>query len=108
MDNQIKLFELKEKVKIFVAQRNWQEFHSPKNLAMSISIEAAELMEHFQWLGLEESKDYLQDAKNHDEVAMELADVLIYCMSFANTCNIDISEAISKKMAINEIRFKKA
>jgi len=107
MDKKTNISTLKEKVKTFVADRNWQEFHSPKNLASSIAIEAAELMEHFQWLSLEESKDYLKDAKNHDEVAMELADVLIYCMSFANTCNIDISEAIFKKMAINETRFKK-
>ena len=107
MDNRTKISQLKEKVKSFVAERNWQEFHSPKNLAMSISIEAAELMEHFQWLSLEESKEYLKDAKNHDEVAMELADVIIYCMSFANVCDIDISEAVFKKMAINETRFKK-
>jgi len=107
MDNQTKISQLKEQVKSFVAERNWQEFHSPKNLALSISIESAELMEHFQWLSLEESKEYLKDAKNHDEVAMELADVIIYCISFANTCDIDISEAIFKKMAVNETRFKK-
>ena len=107
MDNKTNISVLKEKVKTFVSERNWQEFHSPKNLAMSISIEASELLEHFQWLSLKESKDYLKDTNSHDEVAMELADVLIYCLSFANTCNIDIAEAIFKKMAINEKRFKK-
>lgn len=108
MDNQIKLFELKEKVKTFVAQRNWQEFHSPKNLASSIAIEAAEIMEHFQWLTIEESRNIIKDKAKHDEVSMELADVIIYCLSFANVCEIDISNAVIKKLTINESRFPKA
>lgn len=107
MDNQVNLDEIKKKVEVFVAERNWQEFHSPKNLAMSISIEAAEIMEHFQWSTIDEAREYIKDPLKHDEVSMELADVLIYCLSFANVCNIDISEAILKKLEINESRFPK-
>ncbi len=108
MDKQTNISVLKEKVKSFVAERNWQEFHSPKNLASSIAIEAAEIMEHFQWITIEESQNIVNDKQKHDEVSMELADVLIYCLSFANVCRIDISDAVLKKLEINEDRFPKA
>jgi len=107
MDNKTNISQLKEKVKTFVAERNWQEFHSPKNLASSIAIEAAEIMEHFQWLTIEESRNVIKDSAKHDEVSMELADVIIYCLSFANVCDIDISDAVIKKLTINESRFPK-
>lgn len=96
---------LRAAVRTFVAARDWQAFHTPKNLAMSIAIEAAEIMEHFQWYSLEESNARMTDSAIHTDVADELADVLIYCMSFANSAQIDITGAILKKLARNEIRF---
>ncbi len=104
-DSQTTLEDLRAKVTEFVAARNWQPFHNPKNLAMSIAIEAAELQEHFQWLTIEESQQYVRTLEKRLDVADELADILIYCLSFANTADIDVSEAVLKKLARNEHRF---
>ncbi|MFQ5611971.1 MAG: nucleotide pyrophosphohydrolase [Anaerolineae bacterium] len=105
MDNQTTLAQLREVVRRFVAARRWKVYHSPKNLAMSIAIEAAELMEHFQWLSPEESRQLLQDSEARAAVADELADVVIYCLAFANRADIDLSAAVQAKMARNEGRF---
>lgn len=105
MDEQTTVGELRAAVQQFVAARDWQQHHTPKNLAMSIAIEAAEIMEHFQWLTLEQSADLVKDAEKRAEVADELADVLIYCLSFANSANIDVSRAIQTKLIRNENRF---
>jgi len=94
-----------EQIARFVAARNWEPYHNPKNLSMSIAIETAELQEHFQWLTIDESHAYVQSPDNRNEVADELADILIYCLSFANTAEIDVCEAILKKLARNEQRF---
>lgn len=104
-DAQTTLLHLREKVAEFVAARNWQPFHNPKNLAMSIAIETAELQEHFQWLTIEESQAYVRSPEQRAEAADELADILIYCLSFANAADIDVSDAILKKLARNEHRF---
>lgn len=105
MDDQTTLGELRAEVHDFVAARDWDQYHVPKNLAISIAIEAAEIMEHFQWLSVEESTALLQDTTKRAEVADELADVLIYCLSFANHAGIDISQAIRAKLDRNETRF---
>ena len=99
------LGELRDLVAQFVAARDWQSFHSPKNLAMSIAIEAAEIMEHFQWYTTEESTRRMDDADLRAEMADEVADVIIYCLSLANSTGIDISQAIRTKIARNEGRF---
>lgn len=105
MDTSTTLDELRTAVTGFVAARNWQPFHTPKNLAMSIAIEAAELMEHFQWLTAEQAQQLAANAEQRAIVADELADVLIYCLSFANSIDIDISRAIRAKLERNEARF---
>jgi dCTP diphosphatase len=105
MDAKISVAHLREQVAQFVAARNWEPFHNPKNLAMSITIEAAELQEHFQWITIEESQDYVESLGNRTEVAEELADILIYCLSFANAASIDVSEAVLNKLSRNEQRF---
>ncbi|MDA0711028.1 MAG: nucleotide pyrophosphohydrolase [bacterium] len=97
--------ELRVRVRKFVSARNWEPFHNPKNLAMSIAIEAAEIMEHFQWGSIEEGREKMRGKEARAEVADELADVMIYCLSFANASGIDVSEAILKKLARNETRF---
>lgn len=105
MTDELTLGELQVKVNAFVDARRWRPYHSPKNLAMSMAIEAAELMEHFQWLSLEESRTQLEDAEKKAEIASEVADVLIYALSFAEVTQIDLTEAILAKLARNEERF---
>jgi NTP pyrophosphatase (non-canonical NTP hydrolase) len=108
MDKSTTVADLRDQVADFVARREWETFHNPKNLAISISIEAAELQEHFQWRSISESQEYLEAAQARLEVADELADVMIYCLSFANASGIDISRAIRSKLARNEGRFPPA
>lgn len=105
-DEVTSLATLRAAVERFVDARDWQRYHTPKNLAMSIAIEAAEVMEHFQWYTVEESIQRMaQNETERAEVADELADVLIYCLSFANCAGIDLSAAIGKKLLRNETRF---
>lgn len=87
--------ELKEEIIKFQTERDWKKFHTPENLAKSISIEAAELLEHFQW-----GKEY-----DVDEVADELADVLIYCIYMADAMDFDITEIILSKMEKNAVKY---
>lgn len=105
MDESTTLDDLRRAVASFVDARDWNRYHTPKNLAMSIAIEAAEIMEHFQWGSLEEAQALVHDPDLRAEVADELADVLIYCLSFANSSGIDISTAVRAKLARNETRF---
>jgi len=92
--------ELKQLVVDFVEARDWIQFHTPKNLSMSIAIEAAELMELFQWFdGLRLEKEHL------DRVREELADVVIYCLSMANATGIDLSDAVRNKVKDNENKY---
>lgn len=105
MDDTTTIGELRAAVAQFVSARDWEQFHTPKNLAISIAIEAAEIMEHFQWSSLEQAAALVTDDDARAEVADELADVLIYCLSFANTAQIDIAAAIRAKLARNEGRF---
>ena len=87
--------ELKEKIIEFQQERDWKKFHTPENLAKSISIEAAELLEHFQW-----NKEY-----NKDEVVDELADVLNYCILMADALNVDVKEIVLNKIEKNAIKY---
>ena len=104
-DNQTYITEIKNIIKKFVDDREWDKFHSPKNLSMSVAIEAAELMELFQWLSFDESKKMMQNGKLRDDAIDEIADILIYAISFCNRNNIDISDAINQKMKKNEKKY---
>ena len=90
---------IKEIIK-FRDERNWKQFHNPKDLAISISIEAAELLENFQWSSWEETVD-----KKKNEVAEELADVFIYCVLFANVTNLNIKDIIKEKLDKNRLKY---
>jgi len=96
---------LKEEVNRFVAERDWEQFHSPKNLSMSIAIEAAELMEHFQWLTVPEARLLTRDPDKYDQVIQEVADIAIYILSLCHSLNIDLSEAISSKLKLNRKKY---
>jgi dCTP diphosphatase len=96
---------LRQAVADFVDARDWQPFHSPKNLSMSIAIEAAELMERFQWLTTEEAQAAVQDLTERAAVANELADIVIYCLSLSNALDLDVSSAVLGKLQTNEHRY---
>lgn len=103
MDDATTISDLKELVASFVSERDWAQFHNAKNLSMSIAIEAAELMEHFQWVQPDEVASFNQ-AKRLG-VREELADVVSYCLAFANAMDIDLSSAVRQKMARNAEKY---
>lgn len=105
MDGTTTIADLRKEVADFVAARDWNGYHTPKNLAMSIAIEAAEIMEHFQWISVAEAAQLARSPATQAEIADELADVLIYCLSFANATGIDVAAAVRAKLARNEHRF---
>jgi dCTP diphosphatase len=97
------LNDLRERLRQFAAERDWEQFHVPKNLAMSVAIEAAEIMEHFQWLTPEESAALPESRRA--AVAHEIADVLLYLVRLADVLNIDPLEAALDKMVINARKY---
>jgi dCTP diphosphatase len=104
-DAQTTVGALRQAVAGFVNNRDWSAFHTPKNLAMSIAIEAAELMERFQWLTTEEAQAAVEDSDERAAVAAELADILIYCLSLSNALELDVSSAVLGKLETNEHRY---
>lgn len=97
------LYQLRDKIRIFARQRDWEQFHTPKNLAMAVAGEAGELLAEFQWLTPSESANLTAEQKA--AVELEIADVAIYLIRLADTLNVDISDAVGKKLEINESRF---
>ena len=104
-DEKITLQDLKERMATFVRERDWEQFHNPKNLSMSIAIEAGELMEHFQWLTVEQSQQL--DAEALQEIGEELADIVIYSLSMANDLQIDLADTVLAKMEKNCRKYPK-
>jgi NTP pyrophosphatase (non-canonical NTP hydrolase) len=99
--NQIE--KLQEKLREFAAERDWQQFHNPKNLAMALMAEAAEVGEHFLWLDGPQSASLPAD--NQAEVALELADVFLYLLRLADQLQVDLVAAAERKLAINAERY---
>lgn len=96
---------LRELVRRFVEERDWRQFHTPKNLSMALAIEAAELMEHFQWLTPEASRSLAQEPHRLAAVGEELADVLCYALALANELGLDVSTAVRQKMLKNAAKY---
>ena len=94
-----------QQVESFARARDWEQFHTPKNLAMALSVEVGELLEHFVWLTPEESSAVMRDPDLADSIRDELADVLIYLVSLADVLNVDLGAAVSSKLKKNEIRY---
>lgn len=92
-----------ERIRAFRDARDWMQFHNPKNLACSLVIEAAELLELFQWKTPEESETLI--ATKRDAIAQEMADVAVYLLELADNLGIDLLEAIDRKMALNEAKY---
>ena len=102
-DKEIPIGSLKEAVEKFNSSRNWEKYHNPKDLAMSVSIESAELLENFQWKTVKESDELNED--DRAKVEDEIADVAIYLIALCNRMDIDLSDAVIKKIERNEKRF---
>ena len=107
-DDRTTVRELRELVDRFVSERDWHQFHAPKNLAMALSIEAAELLEHFQWIDVEESRTLRDDAARRGAVGEEMADVACYLLAMANELGIDLSQAVRDKMVKNARKYPAA
>ena len=97
--------ELRKLVADFVAQRDWSQFHAPKNISMALAIEAAELMEHFQWISPEASREIPHDPATLAAVGEELSDVFGYTLAMANELGFDISTAFRAKMVKNAEKY---
>lgn len=97
------IVELNKKLLSFARERDWEQFHSPKNLAMALAGETGELLEHFQWLTQQQSYELSADGK--EEVAMELADIFIYLIRMSERLDINLIDAANRKIAINESRY---
>jgi NTP pyrophosphatase (non-canonical NTP hydrolase) len=94
---------LKLSLREFADSRDWNQFHSPKNLCMALSVEVAEITEHFQWLTQEQSKNLPQEKL--EEVATELADTLLYLVRLADKLDIDLLAAAFKKIELNNLKY---
>jgi NTP pyrophosphatase (non-canonical NTP hydrolase) len=97
------LAELRERLRAFARARDWEQFHSPKNLAMALIVEAAELVEHFQWLTEEQSRVLAPAVRA--EVEHELADVFIYLLRLADLLGVDLPAAAARKIELNEKKY---
>jgi NTP pyrophosphatase (non-canonical NTP hydrolase) len=94
---------IKKQVRQFVVERDWDQFHSPKNLSMALIVEAAEMVEHFQWLTEEQSCNL--SPEKLAEVEQELADIQVYLISLAEKLQLDLISAVDKKMALNAKKY---
>ncbi len=97
------LDETRLRLREFARDRDWDQFHSPKNLAMALAAEAGELIEHFQWIS--ESDSYKVDASAKAAVEHEIADVMLYLIRLADRLDIDVAEAVARKLALNESKY---
>jgi NTP pyrophosphatase (non-canonical NTP hydrolase) len=97
------LVELRDALRAFARERDWEQFHSPRNLATALTVEAAELLEHFQWLADAQSDQLPSEALA--EVRLEMADVLLYLVRLADRLDVDLAEAARDKLAINAAKY---
>ncbi len=106
--------DIKETLQKFVAEREWERFHEPKDLALAISIEASELSEHFLWKSVDEAREHVRKKEHLDEVIEEIADVMIYSLNLVNALeriagrHIDIATAILDKVGKNAAKYPAA
>lgn len=104
-DTQTTLQELKRQISAFAKERDWEQFHTPKNLSMAIAAEAAELMEHFLWKDGPGSIDASNHPAKRKKIEEELADILIFSLEFANIADLDVATVIGEKMRANAQKY---
>lgn len=97
------LTTLRDLIRTFVAERDWDQFHTPKNLATALSVEAAELLEPFQWLKSGDASEMNASLREH--VRLEMADVLVYLVRLADKLDVDLAAAVTEKMALNRAKY---
>jgi NTP pyrophosphatase (non-canonical NTP hydrolase) len=97
------LQDLRARVNSFVEERDWAQFHSPKNLAMAMIVEAGEVVEHFQWMTEQESRQL--DSETTEKVGQELSDTFVYLLRIAEVCGIDLIEVANKKIDLNALKY---
>ena len=97
------LIELREALRAFAAERAWDEFHSPKNLAISLSVEAAEVLEHFQWITEDDSRRLSRESLL--KVEQEMADILLYLVRLSDKLGVDLLQAAQRKMKLNAEKY---
>ncbi len=97
------LESLRDAQRAFVAERDWDRFHTPKNLACALSVEAAELLEHFQWLT--DAEAGALPPERRDAVALEMADVLLYLVRLADVLDVDLRAAVARKLTLNAAKY---
>lgn len=103
MSEKGRLEALTERLRGFVRERDWEQFHSPKNLAMAMIVEAAELVEHFQWMTEQESREIATEKR--EQVAQEIADTFIYLLRMADVLGVDLIDAAHAKMDLNAQKY---
>jgi NTP pyrophosphatase (non-canonical NTP hydrolase) len=104
-DDSTPVSALKEEVARFAAERDWGQFHSPKNLSMALAVEAAELMEHFLWVEGDASRAVARDEAKRAQVADEIADVTCLVLALCNALGLDLSDTLRDKMARNALKY---
>lgn len=104
-DNERRIHELKEKIKEFCDARDWDQFHNAKELAIALSIEASELLEIFRWKTHEEVDELFKDEKKKEEIEDELADIMYFLVRIAQKYDLDLSEALDRKMEKNNNKY---
>lgn len=107
-DDNVLVAELRAAVDAFVAARDWRQFHNAKDLAISICIESAELLEEFQWLTAEQVSKATADPEARERIRFELADVLVYCLCLSNALDLDVSDAVLVKLGLAGQKYPEA
>ena len=97
--------DLTTRINAFRDARDWKQFHSPKNLSMAMAIEVAELMEHFQWISMDESRAVPEASEKRREIAEEMSDVFCYLLALANEMQIDMTSSLQRKMVKNRAKY---
>jgi dCTP diphosphatase len=99
------LSELEQEINQFVTERDWDQFHTLKNLVCALNVESSELLEIFQWLKDEQVDEFMQDSKKREKVEDEIADIFVYLMRILSKTNIDLEQVVRKKMAKNAAKY---
>jgi len=105
LDQKVTVSELKERVDRFISEREWNKYHKPKDLSISIVLESSELLEHFQWLADDEIEIMLKDSQKLQQIESELADIVIYCLSLSNALRSDLSNVVLRKLEEDEKKY---
>lgn len=106
-DKETTIEEMKVKIKEFIDERDWGQYHLPKDVAIAMTIEVAEILEHFRWKNDKEIEEFIKDPKNKEELGDELADTFMFLIDLSRVCNIDLAEAFERKLKKSSKKYPK-